>query len=398
MAHDKIHPGTTRYVWEQLASYRLLGQSQYDLIDASRYEQLLILDTPFHLHKTGDPTVPFDQINYFTNILQEHRELVPDLIAGRTKLVFMFTDAWSTVNRWETHRQMSGNMLALDLYNILFDVCAGAGILEHSCFCTPSSLQDVRQHASWPIIYYNEPFNRYFEFEDGMRVQNGSFEKHFFWLNRRTRQHRLYALHQANKFELFDNSIYTFYDYDEGHQGGEAYYPHELKQFISEDQIDLSFLDRRTPEGILDPDYSTVHDYQHVRELYGLKQHADRCYVELVSEFTGSDQKVFLTEKIARSIVMGKPFIVFGDKAMLSELHRLGFRTFNKFWDESYDLLPTMKQRIDAALEVAVHIRDSVDLSQGYCEEMMQILEHNRRHYYTQYMTQQMENFRKAVQ
>jgi hypothetical protein len=141
-----------------------------------------------------------------------------------------------------------------------------------------------------------------------------------------------------------------------------------------------------------------VHDYQHVRELHGLKQHADRCYVELVSEFTGSDQKVFLTEKIARSIVMGKPFIVFGDKAMLSELHRLGFKTFNKFWDESYDLLPTMKQRIDAALEVAVNIRDSVDLSMGYSEEMMQILEHNRRHYYTQYMTQQIENFRKAVQ
>ena len=115
-------------------------------------------------------------------------------------------------------------------------------------------------------------------------------------------------------------------------------------------------------------------------------------------KFTGSDQKVFLTEKIARSIVMGKPFIVFGDKAMLSELHRLGFRTFNKFWDESYDLLPTMKQRIDAALEVAVHLRNTVDLSQGYSPEMMEILEYNRNHYYTTYKTKQFENFTRAVQ
>ena len=61
MAHDKIHPSTTRFVWERLASYRLLGEDHYHLIDDSNYEQLLILDTPFHLHRTGDTTVPFDQ-------------------------------------------------------------------------------------------------------------------------------------------------------------------------------------------------------------------------------------------------------------------------------------------------------------------------------------------------
>lgn len=397
MAHDKIHPSTTRFVWERLASYRLLGEDHYHLIDDSNYEQLLILDTPFHLHRTGDTTVPFDQVNYFSNILVHHKDVLPDIRAGKLKLVFMFTDAWSTVNRWETHKEYSGNMLALDLYNILYRVCSDADILEHSCFCTPSSLLEVEQHTNWPIIYYNEPFNRYFEFEDGVRVQNRSFEKHFFWLNRRTRQHRLYALHQANKFDIFKDSVYTFYDYDEG-KLDEGYYPYELKFFIDEKDIDLSFLQHRTPEGILDPDYSTVHDYQHVKELHGLKHHADRCYVELVSEFTGSDKKVFLTEKIARSIVMGKPFIVFGDKAMLSELHRLGFRTFNKFWDESYDLLPTMKQRIDAALEVAVHLRNTVDLSQGYSPEMMEILEYNRNHYYTIYKTKQFENFTRAVQ
>ena len=64
MAHDKIHPSTTRFVWERLASYRLLGEDHYHLIDDSNYEQLLILDTPFHLHRTGDTTVPFDQVNY----------------------------------------------------------------------------------------------------------------------------------------------------------------------------------------------------------------------------------------------------------------------------------------------------------------------------------------------
>ena len=51
-------------------------------------------------------------------------------------------------------------------------------------------------------------------------------------------------------------------------------------------------------KGILDPIIAQCMITQHVKELHGLKHRADCCYVELVSEFTGSDKKVFPLKKL----------------------------------------------------------------------------------------------------
>ena len=46
---------------------------------------------------------------------------------------------------------------------------------------------------------------------------------------------------------------------------------------------------------------------------------------------------IFLTEKIYKPIICGSPFFVLGNRGTISELRNMGFKTFDKWWDESYD-------------------------------------------------------------
>ena len=50
--------------------------------------------------------------------------------------------------------------------------------------------------------------------------------------------------------------------------------------------------------------------------------------------------------KIFKPVSNLQPFIVFGDYLTLAELRKLGFKTFEPFIDESYDLERDPKKRI----------------------------------------------------
>jgi len=60
-------------------------------------------------------------------------------------------------------------------------------------------------------------------------------------------------------------------------------------------------------------------------------------FVDIVCETHCSGQSFFLTEKTLRPLLMRNPFIIFGPANFLVNLKKLGFLSFNKFWDETYD-------------------------------------------------------------
>jgi len=53
------------------------------------------------------------------------------------------------------------------------------------------------------------------------------------------------------------------------------------------------------------------------------------------------------TEKTAKCLVSGKPFILLGTPGQLVELRRLGFKTFDPRINESYDNEPNADKRFD---------------------------------------------------
>jgi hypothetical protein len=59
-------------------------------------------------------------------------------------------------------------------------------------------------------------------------------------------------------------------------------------------------------------------------------------FVEIVCETFCQGQTFYPTEKIWRPIIMKTPFIVQGPEKYMQNLHRLGFKTFSQWWDESH--------------------------------------------------------------
>ena len=384
-----LHPDST-------ATHALDTNFTLDLIKDSSREEILVVGTPYGLQpdkQTGDVIVPYNQVEYFENFSTHFAHILPDIKSGKTKVVFLFCDAWNTCNEQEQHLQFNGNFLTIDIYNILYKVVTDLDIKQHSVFSTPSSIKNLKQHDDWPAIYYTESFNRYFGFKG---VFGKSFKKtnpltnKYFWLNRRSRSHRIYALHESFRLGMMQQALYTFHNFDEGNLDS-GYFFHVLRQYLPAEQIDMDFLNHTRND--LDPGYNVSTDAQNESELLQLQKLSQSCSLEIVSEFNCSNNKPFLTEKIGRSIVMGNPFIVLGDAGTLDELRTLGFRTFSKWIDESYDTVTDVKTRIDTALKAA---RDCNIMS--YDTELQETLDYNYNLYFSEFCERQTDILKEMFQ
>jgi hypothetical protein len=60
-------------------------------------------------------------------------------------------------------------------------------------------------------------------------------------------------------------------------------------------------------------------------------------FVNIVNETLYEQHTIFITEKTVKPITCGQPFIIMGNWNSLKKLKELGFKTFDKWWDESYD-------------------------------------------------------------
>jgi len=80
-----------------------------------------------------------------------------------------------------------------------------------------------------------------------------------------------------------------------------------------------------------------------------------KYHIDIVFEtFTVGD--VFCpTEKIIRSLIAEKPFLVYAAPNFLKQLKELGFRTFGTLWDESYDA-HKLRSRYDQILTQVKHL------------------------------------------
>jgi hypothetical protein len=108
-------------------------------------------------------------------------------------------------------------------------------------------------------------------------------------------------------------------------------------------------------------------------------------YINIVTEtFFGTD--VFLSEKVFRPISNYQPFILLGDYGSLKELKRLGFKTFEPFIDESYDMEQNPKKRFKKIeIELAKLKNKSIQEIHDWYYSIKDILVYNRNHLYYYY-------------
>ena len=79
----------------------------------------------------------------------------------------------------------------------------------------------------------------------------------------------------------------------------------------------------------------------------------------IVSETNDNDYEVFMTEKIWKPIIAQQFFIVHGNYLYLQKLREMGFKTFNNYFEEEYDLDRSTGDRINNIINVVNRLRDA---------------------------------------
>jgi hypothetical protein len=101
-------------------------------------------------------------------------------------------------------------------------------------------------------------------------------------------------------------------------------------------------------------------------------------FLHVVTETCFWDKKFHLTEKIFKPIVAKQPFLLIGCAQNLKYLRSYGFKTFDKWWDESYDEIEDPIERLNAVVAV---IKKICSYENRYLEsmlyEMQEVLEFN---------------------
>ena len=106
----------------------------------------------------------------------------------------------------------------------------------------------------------------------------------------------------------------------------------------------------------------------------------------IVTETVFYYNKLHLTEKIFKPIVMKQPFMLIAAPGNLAYLKSYGFKTFDGIIDESYDLIEDPDLRIEAVVtQLQWYCSLPAVEKQKIIEQIAPIVEYNFHHFYTQF-------------
>lgn len=214
------------------------------------------------------------------------------------------------------------------------------------------------------ISYISKPYFLGINAEGERKVARRKFGKHFLCLNYHERPHReeMYRFFYDNN--LFDKTYFTFKPWDNSH-------PY-CKNLDSEDITEFETFESTQKPLFQRYEYKTLDEHQ-------------KSFCSVVTETFFDKESIkdyhnvtFITEKIEKCIAAGQPFILVGTPGYLKKLHELGFKTFDKWWDESYDKEEDINKRTDKIINIVKEISTySLDKLISIRKDMEEILKHN---------------------
>ncbi len=202
--------------------------------------------------------------------------------------------------------------------------------------------------VSWFWFYM---FNKHRD--NAFNIDHSNKKHEFLYLNKFPRPHRIALYEKLQNEKLLDKSIYTFRMLED--------------PVILEQKYELPGVDTR-----MYPRFGKDQDM------------TEAPYVDtacsLVSETNVNDTDVFMTEKIWKPIIAQHVFVVHGNYLYLQKLREMGFKTFNTYFDESYDLERDSQKRIDKIVQLTKDLK-KLKWSDIYLQSQSMRL-HNYNHFF----------------
>jgi hypothetical protein len=104
-----------------------------------------------------------------------------------------------------------------------------------------------------------------------------------------------------------------------------------------------------------------------------------QTFISIITETLTCPGTLFLSEKTWKPLLVGHPFLTFGNKGTLNYLKSIGYMTFDKWIDESYDDMEDENDRYKALVfELNKFNSKSIDELKQIRQEMKPILTHNQ--------------------
>lgn len=129
--------------------------------------------------------------------------------------------------------------------------------------------------------------------------------------------------------------------------------------------------------GDFDPYHSLMNNYYHnVSQTLPIGLYNQAYFNLIVESDLDLNHAFFLTEKTIKGLITGMPFVSVASANFLYNLHKLGFKTYNSIWDESYDQIDDYHRRVDAIVDLCNHLCN-FDWNK-HQQELKQIADHNR--------------------
>jgi len=202
-------------------------------------------------------------------------------------------------------------------------------------------------------------------------IEDRKFEKKFLFLANAPKMERCQILIELEKRKLLEDTYYTFNINNK-----------PLPPGFSKFEI------LQTPKSL-----DTEQGKLFVNRMHKILPEYEKSFMNIISEsyfYLGSydqmnmnEKPTFITEKTEKCFTSGSPFVVFSTKGYLKKLKELGFKTFDKWWDESYDNIESDAQRFNEIFNVINEISSwSYEKCQKVYSEMIDVLRYNQLHNY----------------
>ena len=233
--------------------------------------------------------------------------------------------------------------------------------LKYNAVCIPGSREKYRE--------------KHDEFIQDNR--NKKFDKHFNILNRRPRFHRLVFFTEVMSNPLLAKTSEISLNNERAVINSNEFVREHMKA------ISLSY-----PEYKLNYEFALKHDFMIAKEL-DVDLNVNRAgeytrdfykntFCSVTSETLVNPDELFFSEKTFKPIYNMHPFLFLGNPYSLKKLKEFGYKTFDRWWDESYDeeqdFLIRIKKISKAMQEIATW---SPEKCLQVTQEMEEILVHN---------------------
>lgn len=183
------------------------------------------------------------------------------------------------------------------------------------------------------------------------------FDKKILCYNRRPKPHRKYLIYKISNNEILNNNTKLSFINNKKIID----YTKKFNVSAEENILINNFINNKEDIKIDSYDYLEVSRRTDIDVIKS-------TFLSLITESDINEDILFISEKTFKPIYTCQPFIILGNTGTLNYLKEFGFKTFDKWWDESYDDEPNLTNRIHKILNVLEFICNKSD------EELLEIL------------------------